>query len=275
MKINKKMHADARSLNLYAVKAAKRLGLPVMKRAGFESPPQELCQLAVAHERAVARVASRRFRTATSKGRSVYFLTVCRPEWTCDAGSLSPTMVRDVVQWMTRHARNLSKTAQHRMMGFVDIAWNDRSGVEEDSHWCVHAHAIIRLKLSSRYDAERPIKRAFACRGDAIRVKRPVHLARLATSDDVSRVTEYCSRAILLKFNRGRWSYVSEAGERGTRKVSLPTARQLEIDRVISQIGPRGFWILSGLRRKGDVIDLHDSTIRATPHDADLRRRKQ
>jgi hypothetical protein len=270
MKLSPKKRAELKAQNRDALKLARKLNL---LHRDDHTLPQNLCQRVVADEQHIADVATKRFKRAVGKGRNVYLLTVCHPDWICPAGSLSPDLVIEVRDWMSRRARRLATFCQQRMLGFVDIAWNDRSGVDESSFWCVHAHVVIRLKLPEAYDAERMIKEAFACHASKSEVQKPVHVARLATEEDVARASAYCAKAMQLQLNRGRWSYEDKRGRRGSRKVSLPTARQLEVGKLISLVGPQKLWILSGLRRKGDHIDLHQRRCKGRPLDRHRRNR--
>jgi len=268
MKLSDQTRAEIAAHNRHALKLATLLGL---RQIGDQHPPRNLCQRFVATEQCIADVATKRFKRAARKNRNVYLLSVCRKEWSCPAGSLSPALIKQVKEWMSRRARRLAAYGQQRMLGFVDIAWNDRSGVGEPSHWAVHAHVIIRLKIAARYDAELMIKEAFACRADPIFVQKPVLVARLSTEDDVQRASDYCAKAMQLDLYRGRWSYMSKKGRRDTRKVSIPRAREREVAKVFSEIGPQKLWILSGLRRSGDKVDLHQTSLRARPLKRHLR----
>jgi hypothetical protein len=71
------------------------------------------------------------------------------------------------------------------------------------------------------------------------------------------RAGYYASRALLLEFDRRRWS--SSKGH--TKDVALRRNQQNEITRLMQRIGPRPFWILSGLRRRGDRIVRHNSRL--------------
>lgn len=270
MKLADKTRAEIAAHNRHALKLATRLGL---RQVGDRHPPRNLCQRFVATEQRVADVAIRRFKRAARRNRNVYLLSVCRKEWSCPAGSLSPALIKQVREWMSRRARRLAAFGQQRMLGFVDIAWNDRSAVDEPSHWAVHAHVIIRLKVAARYDAELMIKEAFACPGDPVFVRKTVDVPRLATEDDVQRASDYCAKAMELGLNRGRWSFVNKKGHRDAKKVSVPRKRELEVAKVFSAIGPQQLWILSGLRRHGDTIKLHQTSLRPQPLKRHLRDR--
>lgn len=268
MKLSNQTRAEIIAHNRYALKLAMRLDV---QKPGERQPPRNLCQQFVATEQRIADVATRRFKRAARRGRCVYLLTVCRKEWSCSAGSLSPALVKQVREWMSRRARRLAAFGQQRMLGFVDIAWNDRSGVGEPSHWAVHAHVIIRLKVPARYDAELMIKEAFACPGDPVFVRKTVDVPRLATEDDVQRASDYCAKAMQLDLSRGRWSYVNKKGRRNTNKVSLPRAREMEVAKLLNEIGPQKLWVLSGLRRRGDKVDLHQTSLRKSTQLRHLR----
>jgi hypothetical protein len=245
--------------NNKAKKVARQLGL-----IGLESEaelPPSLCQKEVARERELAQQAMRRFYRWLERGHRVHFVTVCRPEWTCEAGELTADHVRQVRAWMSRRARNLSRFGQQRMMGFVDIAWNDRSAVGGPGHWDVHAHVLVYVTGLGRRDQKSQLKKAFACRGDGDRVKRPLVIKAPPTDIDLLNVGEYNSRALLLEHFQRRRSYIGKSGRRETRDAPLRKAELLELAMVVNDLGPKPFWILSGLRRKHGRIMRHDSPL--------------
>ena len=89
--------------NNAAKKVARQIGV-ISDEDGVELPPS-LCQRVVARERELAQQAMRPFYSRLENNRSVYFVTVCRPEWTCEAGELTAEHVREVSAWMSRRAR--------------------------------------------------------------------------------------------------------------------------------------------------------------------------
>lgn len=243
--------------NNKAKKVARQLGL-ISGQAEAELPPT-LCQKVVARERELAQQVMQRFYSWLEKGHRVHFVTVCRPEWTCAAGELSADRVRQVRAWMSRRARNLSRFGQQRMMGFVDIAWNDRSAVGGTGHWDVHAHVLVYVTGLGRRDQKAHLKKAFDCQGDGDRVKRPLVIKTPPTDIDLLNVSEYNSRALLLDHFQRRRSYVGKSGRRETRDVPLKRAELIELAKVVHELGPQPFWILSGLRRKHGRVMKHDS----------------
>ncbi len=245
--------------NNAAKKVARQIGV-ISDEDGAELPPS-LCQRVVARERELAQQAMRPFYSQLENNRSVYFVTVCRPEWTCEAGELTAEHVREVSAWMSRRARNLSQFGQQRMMGFVDIAWNDRSAVGGAGHWDVHAHVLIYVDGLGRRRQKAQIKKAFACCGDDDRVMRPLVVKTPPTDIDLLNVSEYNSRSLLLEHHQRRRSYIGKDGRRKTRDAPLRKAELAELAKVVNQLGPRPFWILSGLRRKHGEILYHDTNM--------------
>lgn len=261
--------------NKYALKVARRLGyLPTYQR-GKPSPPVpfNLDQFVVDAERDIARTASRRFRRAIKRGKDVYFVTILQSKWTCDATQLTPALVKSVRDWVCRRARNLSRTGQQRVLGFVDISWNYGTADPTWPHWNVHAHFIVLVKNTRGYDVREVLKRAFQCDGAGSRALRPVDIKRIgAKAKDMRKVTAYCSKGLVLRASRGRWGYIDRNGEPQTKKGKTPTDRQREIDKVIAELGPRPFWILSGLRRRGAVVEAHNSVVAPRSNRRDLIR---
>lgn len=244
--------------NREAQRIAWRLGLsPKPSRSfGAEDLPPTLCQRVVAAERRLALAQVYRFIEALERGDEVVFLTVCRPEWTCGEGGLTAKQVGDVRNWMSRRARNLSQYGQQRMMGFVDVAWNDRTAVGEVSHWSVHAHVLIVVE-GLKKGAPELCRSAFNCAGDGERVLKAVFARSLRTDLDILRVGQYNSRALLLEHHQRRRSYRDRNGVAQTRDTKLTVAQSVELAAVVHQVGPKGFWILSGLRRKFGEIQAH------------------
>lgn len=244
--------------NREAQRIAWRLGLSPKPIGAFgpEDLPPSLCQRVVADERRLAFVRVRRFIEALERGDEVIFLTVCRPEWTCEEGELSAKHIGEVRAWMSRRARNLSRYGQQRMMGFVDVAWNDRTAVGGDSHWAVHAHVLVTIEGVAG-GTRRLCRSAFDCAGDGERVLKPVVAKRLSTDLDVLRVGQYNSRALLLEHHQRRRTYRDRNGIAQTRDAKLTVAQSVELAAVVHELGPKGFWILSGLRRKFGEIQNH------------------
>ncbi|HYC68897.1 hypothetical protein [Brevundimonas sp.] len=244
--------------NREAQRIAWRLGLSPKpaRRFGTEELPPNLCQRLVAAERRLAVAQVYRFIDALERGDEVIFLTVCRPEWTCAEGELSTRLICDVRGWMSRRARNLARYGQQRMMGFVDVAWNDRSAVGEVSHWSVHAHVLLVVE-GVREGARQLCRSAFSCDGDGDRVLKPIVAKTLSTDLDVFRVGRYNSRALLLEHHQRRRSYRDRNGVAQTRDTKLTVTQAVELAAVVHRLGPKRFWILSGLRRKFGEIQAN------------------
>ena len=237
--------------NRHAKRVAVQLGL--VSKTGVEKLPQNLCQKNVAKERALADAPTRVFIDAARNGKPVWFVTICRPEWTCGAGELTEELIQDVRNWMSRRARNLSAFGKQRMLGFVDIAWNDRSATGGDSHWNVHAHVLIIVDGDEKV-LNRDIRKAFACAGDGDRVRKPVFLKRPPSEEHVLKISEYNSRSLLLEHFQCRRSYYGKDGRLQSRDTKLSLTRQLEFAKLMNSLGPQRFWILSGFRRKAEAV---------------------
>lgn len=244
--------------NRHAQRLAWRLGLSPKpaRRFGTEDLPPNLCQRVVASERRLALAQMRLFIDALERGDEVLFLTVCRPEWTCGKGELNATIVQEVRNWMSRRARNLSRHGRQRMLGFVDIAWNDRTAVNQTSHWSVHAHVLVVIE-GCRRGSRRLCRSAFRCISDSERVIRPIMVKRLTTELDVFRVCQYNSRALLLEHHQRRRSYLDRYEMVQTRDVKLTVSQAVELASVVHELGPKRFWILSGLRRRFGTVEEH------------------
>lgn len=244
--------------NRDAQRLAWRLGLAPRpsRRFGTEDVPVNLCQRRVAEERELATERVRDFVDALEAGGQVIFVTVCRPEWTCAEGQLSPERIAEVRHWMSRRARNLARLGQQRMIGFVDIAWNERASVGKVSHWSVHAHCLIYVEDQPNIRAE--VRTAFRCTSDNDRVLKPVVVKSPSSDLDVLRISYYNSRSLLLEHQQQRRSYRDAAGVAQTRDAKLATKHAVELASVVNQVGPQSFWILSGYRRKFGKIVKHD-----------------
>ena len=245
--------------NKKAAKVARLLGL--MSQSPKAELPPTLCQREVARERKLAQRAMRRFYRWLERGRLVHFVTICRPEWTCESGELTPELIRQVRAWMARRARNLSRYGQQRLMGFVDVAWNDRSALGGTGHWDVHAHVLVYVVGVNPRDQKGILRVAFACSGDGDRVMKPLVIKRPPTDDDLLRVSEYNSRALLLEHHQLRRSFIAKDGRPDTRDLPLKSVELAELAKVVHKLGPKPFWILSGLRRKHGRVLRHDSTV--------------
>lgn len=243
--------------NREAQRVAHQLGLaPAPIVSGPEQLPINLCQRRVAAERQLADARLIDFIKARSAGSEVVFVTVCKPEWTCAGGQLSTLVIAEARAWMSRRARSLARYGHQRMLGFIDIAWNDRSAVGGTSHWSIHVHCLIFVEGRAR--CRELVAKAFACRSDGDRVLKPVVRKYPATRADLSRVSFYNSRSLLLHHNQRRQSYINSRGVACVRDTKLRTYEILELATVVNHLGPQAFWVLSGYRRKQGAIHLHN-----------------
>jgi hypothetical protein len=258
-----------------AAELAIKLGLVSARdiQSRFQSIPLNLCQKRVAQERMIAHNYVRQF-VRKLRDQEVFFVTVCRPEWTCGEGELSAALVREVRDWITRRARNLANHGQQRLLGYVDISWNDQARVGTESHWSVHAHFLVTIDTPPEYNSKRLIRATFKCAGDGEKVRRPLKVQRPLTAARVRGANDYASRALLLDIDRSRCSHTLADGTLQTTDYNLTARRELEYAKFLSDVGPRPFLILSGLRRQGSRIVRHDSTIETRVDKRYVRRRK-
>lgn len=233
-----------------ALRAALRLDLmPKGLPARSAQVPYNLCQYAAQKERHYARqVCHKLIRSRRLKGGALNLVTIARPEWTVLADGLTPGLVHEVREWTSRRARNLTRFGRYRAIGFVDIAWNERSAVSETSHWSVHAHILVLVQFVEDYDTHQVLRHVFGCEEDGDRVSMAIDV-QLAHTPPTAM--DYCSRALLMNLPRQRWSYLTDKG-RNTWDQFLPRALQREFEALVAKMGPKPFWILSGIRRYGD-----------------------
>lgn len=242
-----------------AARSARRIGEATYSdvRAWKPALVDNLCQYRVRTERMVAQQASECFFDAQNAGFRVYQVTVCHPDWYVPAGQLSVDDINQVREWMTRRARALSVYGQQRMLGFVDVAWDDRTAIGGVAQWCVHAHCLTTVE--KRGVGKRRIRPVFRTPPPPNALgNQPLKIQRLRTDLDILRVREYGSRCLLLHHQQHRIRYHREGKSPGARDRNLSAARDKELTSVVNQLGPRPFWILSGLRRRADGVRLHD-----------------
>ena len=241
-----------------AARSARRIGVATYSdvRAWKPQLPESLCQYRVRSERVLAHQASQCFFDAQKLDLPVYQITVCHPDWYRPAGQLSVDDIHYVREWMTRRARALSVYGQQRMLGFVDVAWDDETAIGGVAQWCVHAHCLITVENHSV--GKETIRPVFRTPPPATAYTKPVVLQLLEEDLDVQGAREYHSRALLLHHEQHRIRYPREGKSPGGRKRNLSAARDAELTSVVHQLGPRPFWILSGLRRGADGLRLHD-----------------
>ncbi|RYG87039.1 MAG: hypothetical protein EON59_08500 [Alphaproteobacteria bacterium] len=244
-----------------AARAARRLGLVSIKTVKSKDPelPPNLCQHVVARERLLSQKAVKLFYKAQKDGTKVFFVTIIRPEWTRRSRDLKASIVKEVRDWTSRRARALAKHGQQRVLGFVDVAWDDRSAVNEPSRWSVHVHLIVCVEAKRQKSAESWIRSAFNAIDPSGIIHTPVKVKRLKRDTDIMRASEYASRALLMDKLPHRRTYRDDLGERKVRKQTLPAKFDKELSSMVHILGPKAFWVLSGFRRQGDAIVLHDA----------------
>lgn len=241
-----------------AARSARRIGVATYSdvRAFKPQLPESLCQYRVRSERVLAQQASQCFFEALQVHLPVYQITVCHPGWYVPAGQLSVDDIHRVRGWMTRRARALSVYGQQRMLGFVDVAWDDETAVGGVARWCVHAHCLLTVENHSI--GEETIRPVFRTPPAATPSKTPVMFQLLKEDLDVQGAREYHSRALLLHHEQHRIQYPRPGRQPGRKDRNLSAARDSELTLVVHQLGPRPFWIMSGLRRGADGVRLHD-----------------
>lgn len=235
-----------------AIRVARALGLmPRLPGYRKESVPENLCQHRVNAERRLARWACHKMIASKRKnGGRLLWVTVARPEWTADRGKLGPELVHAARDWATRHARNLPRYGRYKMLGFVDVAWNNRSAVLGRSHWSVHVHFLLLVQFDQPYCVRKVVRHVFDCDGDEELVLKPLVIKEAHTP---AGAIDYASRALLLKLDRHRSTYSTEIGQ-NTRDGYLSGDLAMEVEALVATLGPRPFWILSGIRRYGERL---------------------
>lgn len=243
-----------------AARTARRLGLIDLdeRRSFHPRLPKNLCQYEVREERSLADAGSVCFFQALERGYLVYQLTIIHPHWFVEGGKLSPDDFRRVRNWVSRRARALQLLGQQRLLGCIDIAWEDRRALGGQALWSVHAHALLCVeKEGVRKEQIRPMFNAPPLPPGS---GASVQLKRLRTDLDVLLSREYATSAMLLHRGQHRSHYLRSDGQPDVRKRGLSTAQDTELAQVLMQMGPRGRWLLSGLRLGAGGIRIHDGT---------------
>lgn len=226
-----------------------------------EAPSRNICPRHAADERLLAEAVTERLSSEVEAGRLVgYFVTLVLPDWQYEGGTIPPESVSQIAAWVSRRARNLAPLGQWRLIGFVDITWNDRSDRGELSFWQLHAHFSVFVPVGADRRIRAAIRAAFKPPpADATTFGVPrvqCQIKPLRTPDDVRRVGYYASRALQLELNRRRFSPRQGA----PKNVDLTRHQQDEMTHLFLRLGPRRFRILSGLRQRGGRIVRHNST---------------
>lgn len=167
------------------------------------------------------------------------------------------------------HALGLGRRG-YRLIGFVDIAWNERSAVLGTSHWSAHVHMLVLVQFADQYAARPVLRHVFDCEGDGDRVLKPIVIKAAHTPPFAM---DYCSRALLLSLPRQRRTYRTDAGQ-NTRDQPLPRVLQRRVEELFAEMGPKPFWILSGIRRYGDTFVPMNSKVEPRRYDKFLTRRR-
>lgn len=247
-----------------AEQAAVRLGLLPRTRHSSRLPvPMNLCQFAVHEERQRAQwVCDQLVAAKDRRGGELYFVTVARPEGTALQHQLKPDLIHQERDWVSRRLRNLGGFGHYRAIGFVDLAWNERSAISATSHWSVHAHIVVYVRFAEAYREGDVLHHVFNCESDNDRVIRPVVVKPI---HDTPGVMDYCSRALLLRLPRQRRTYKAGSTQ-NTVDEYLTAALKLEHEALVANLGPRPFWILSGIRRYGEKLHPMKSTVAPRLH---------
>lgn len=265
-KLRNRTDREIRLEKIYADRA-REAGIATnrAKCGGWRARHNLAADLAV-NERALMQGLSRYFVSAMEDGQHVFFVTVCHPDWIRKRGKLSAALVGQVRAWLARRARRLSKHGQQRLVGAVDVAYNDKRAMGLGRYWCVHGHFLMAIPAASADDARALIRDAFNCPSDN-RISRAVDVRALAGPEDVEKTLRYASGAFALHDEntnsppRHRRLMSWTLGSLYPAKAKLPLQRRREFTRLMNELGPSKFWVLSGLRRRGNNIGEENSRV--------------
>lgn len=224
--------------------------------------PETLEPLLAIRERRRMHKTMKLFEAAHQSGLEVYHLTWCPPEYRIPPGSLTPEVIKRIRTIASRRARNIPTACGRRLIGSVDIAFNPDSSGADGGVWCVHIHALVLVSNLDSAGAKKVIKQAFRVppMDRTVLDIRPRKAARVRDLAHLLRTMSYISGVLgLVDHNeqQNRHRRFREVRQSTSYKSyqMLPDALQRELTRLYSQVGPKGFWVLSGFRRRGERVE--------------------
>ncbi|WIY67967.1 hypothetical protein KB221_07510 [Aquidulcibacter paucihalophilus] len=238
----------------------------VVPKSGFGRDhielPDTLEPLLAIRERRLMHKAMKYFEAAFRSGWDVYHLTWCPPEFRVPPGSLTPDVVKQLRTIASRRARNIPTTLGRRLIGGVDIAFNPDGTQADWGVWCVHLHALVIVRDLDGVSAQNAIKSAFRVdpRDREVLDIRPRKAVKIKDLAHLLKTMSYISGVLALvdhnpRQNRHRrYREVRQATSYKSYQM-LPGHLQQELTRLYAALGPKGFWVLSGFRRRGDRVE--------------------
>ena len=142
------------------------------------------------------------------------------------------------------------------------MSWNDDRALSLGRFWCVHTHFLMSTEGAGPNGYRNLIHADFGCpRDPRINGNGSVFVSLLRGASDVKNTLRYASGACALvdhnpkggRHYRKRLSFVERANP---RDKSLRPARQAEFTRLMHELGPEAFIVLSGLQRRGDRLNV-------------------
>lgn len=264
-KKRKQLAADMRSAKAISERFRTRAEAAGIVRKTYSRQldlPDTLNPLRTVRERRLMHRAMQYFEAAHRSGIDVYHLTWCPLEYRISPGSLTPDVVKQIRTIASRRARNIPTKSGRRLIGAVDIAFNPDHSLADGGVWCVHVHALVVVSALKGGKAKKEIKRAFrvAPRVHGQQDIRPRHVRRFKDLAHLLRCTSYISGVLALvdhnpRQNRHRRFREIRQKEFIKSYQMLPPALQCELTQLYAKLGPNGFWVLSGFRRRGERVE--------------------
>lgn len=184
------------------------------------------------------------------------------PEYRIPPGSLTPDVIKQIRTIASRRARNIPTGSGRRLIGSVDIAFNPDSSRADGGVWCVHVHALVVVGALEGAKAQKCIKKAFrgpARDREALDI-RPRQAGPIKDLPHLLKTTSYISGVLALvdhnqRQNRHRRFRELRQSTSHKSYQMLPDALQQELTRLYAALGPKGFWVLSGFRRRAERVE--------------------
>lgn len=212
-------------------------------------------------ERRLMHKAMRYFEARFRAGHPVFHVTWCPVEFRVPQGTLDPSIVKKLRDLASRRARNIPTAKGRRLIGAVDVSYNADPGEPTGGLYCVHGHMVSTTGDLTDKRSQRSLKVAFRdvhAAKAGLKIK-PTQVKKVRDEAHLRQVIAYASGCLALvdhnpQQNRHRRSRVVSADSKFSSDEMLSDELQAEVTRLFAEVGPAGFWILSGFRRRGRNI---------------------
>lgn len=232
--------------------------------------PENLCPGQMQIEQGSLRQAAAQIRQAFDRGEPVFHITAVPGFGVLPRSGLVSDAIIQMREWGARRARRVAKDGcRLRMVGVVDVSFNSAIPGCQERHWNVHLHVLAWLDQSratgakrEMEDVEKLLRSAFyLAPHNTPHCQQPLQVRKIRDARHFNNTVAYhCGSLALHDASNSRRHLRTRdlrPSEKGYSKLKLQLVRRKQFTKLMAEIGPRAFRVLSGFRQHGDVVELH------------------